>query len=158
LDHEVVAGVPGLGAILSKARHGAIDEARIQGVQRRVIEAVLRETADLEVLDEDVGAFYERSYEVLASGSAEVGDDGALAAVATVEVRGLCPTSRWRRFVGFPPLPHVALVALRGIPSAALRSRSGHALVTALDKWGAPAAGVVAFGSFDFYNVGAEVG
>src|SRR6202034_4360149 len=39
------------------------------------------------------------------------------------------PTARRRRFVGFPPLPHVAPAALRGIPSAALRSRSGRAPV-----------------------------
>ena len=89
LDDEVVAGARRVGAVLAEAGDRAGDETRVGRRQARVVEAVFREAADLEVLDHYVGVGDQRldGGEVLRVG--EVGDDRGLAAVARMEIGGV---------------------------------------------------------------------
>ena len=68
LDDEVVAGALGVRAVLAEAGDRAVDEARVDARDARVVEPVLREPADLEVLDEHVGLPREIAHESLPFG------------------------------------------------------------------------------------------
>jgi hypothetical protein len=54
LDHQVVSGAFGVRAVLAKAGDRAIDQARVDGFEALVVQAVLLQAADLEVLHQDV--------------------------------------------------------------------------------------------------------
>ncbi|MNZ90042.1 hypothetical protein D3C78_1089920 [compost metagenome] len=88
LDHEVVARALGIGAVLAEAGDGAVDQARIEGLEAVVVEAVLPQPADLEVLHHHVGFQGHAAQQGLAFGVGHVDGDGALVAVAGREVSG----------------------------------------------------------------------
>ena len=56
LRHQVVAGARRIGAGLAEAGDRAVDQARVVAREARIVEAELGEPADLEVLDQHVGA------------------------------------------------------------------------------------------------------
>ena len=89
LDDEVVAGALGVGSGLAESGDRAIDDARIRFRDVRVVEPVLREPADLEVLDEHVRVARQRHHDRLTFGLREVDGDRKLAAIAAEVVRGL---------------------------------------------------------------------
>ena len=77
--HQVVVARPfRVGAGLAEAGDRAIDEARLSALRRLVVEAVFPEAADLEVLDEHVGARGEAAHDLAAPLGREVGDDPRL--------------------------------------------------------------------------------
>ena len=55
LDHEVITRPLRVGSVLAEAGDRAIDQARIDGFQAVIVEAILLQPADLEVLDHDIG-------------------------------------------------------------------------------------------------------
>ncbi len=60
LDQEIITGLGGAGAGLAEAGDRTIDEARVEGGERWVIEPVTGKAAELEIFDEHVGAGDER--------------------------------------------------------------------------------------------------
>ena len=56
LDDEVVAGARRVGPVLAEAGDRAVDEARVEARQAVIVEAVFLQPAELEVLDQHVGA------------------------------------------------------------------------------------------------------
>src|SRR3546814_6554911 len=52
LDHEIVAGAGGIGAVLAETGDRAIDETRVQRRKARIVEPVFLEPADLTILDQ----------------------------------------------------------------------------------------------------------
>ena len=54
LDHEVIARALGVGPGLTKAGDRAVDQVRIDRLQRLVIQPISRQATDLEVFNEDV--------------------------------------------------------------------------------------------------------
>ena len=89
LNDEVVPGARRIGPVLAEAGDRAIDEARVERRQARIIEPVFGERADLEVFDHDIGIGDEVEDGLPPPGRGEVGDDGALAPVAGVEIGGV---------------------------------------------------------------------
>ncbi len=81
LDHDVVAGARGAGARLAVARHRGVHEARVQGVQRGVVELVLGQRAGDEVLDQDVGLAGQAMQQGPAGGRLEVDAEGLFIAI-----------------------------------------------------------------------------
>src|SRR5208282_6115133 len=73
---------------LAEAGHRAIDEARVEAAKPLIVEAELGESADLEVLDQDVRARREAPHDLASPLGREVGDDRALTAIARVEIGG----------------------------------------------------------------------
>ena len=86
LDQEVVAGARGVGAALAEASDGAVDQARVDGVEAGVVQAVLLQAAGLEVFQHDVGFGRELLQLLLAFGAGHVDGDGALVAVGAEKV------------------------------------------------------------------------
>ena len=108
LDDEIVAGPVRLGTVLAESGDRGVDHPRIAGGDCRVVEAVLHQTAALEVLDHHVGAGRQPSRQREIAGLAEVERDAALAPVAGMEIR--------RRAVGGEGRPPAAgLVARRAL-------------------------------------------
>ncbi len=89
LDHEVVTGTLGVGAVLAETGDRAVNQARVDGFEARVIEAVLLQAADLEVLHQHIALCGHFEDQRLAFGLRHVKRDGALVAVAGGEVGGL---------------------------------------------------------------------
>src|SRR5690606_15621493 len=89
LDDEVVAGTRSVWAVLTEAGDRAVDEARILLLQALVVEPERGETANLEVLDQNVGITDEIEDEPTALFGVEIGGDRALAAVRGVEIGGV---------------------------------------------------------------------
>ena len=89
LDHEVVPRTAGVRAVLAEPGDRAVDEPRIEAMQAVVVEAELPQTADLEVLDEHVGAGRELPDDGLAFGPAQIDGDRALASIGGMEIRGV---------------------------------------------------------------------
>jgi len=89
LDQQVVAGPLGIGTVLAEAGDRAIDEPGVDGLQARVVQAVLLQPADLEVLHQDVAVGCHAANQRLAFGLGHVDRDRALVAVARGVVGGL---------------------------------------------------------------------
>ena len=89
LYQEVVARAFAIGAGLSEAGDRAVDQPRACRGERRVVEAVLREPADLVVLEQDVGLRGELTRDGPAFLGRDVQGDRLLAAVGGQEVRRL---------------------------------------------------------------------
>ena len=88
LHDEVVAGARGIGAVLTEAGDGAVDEAGIDRLEALVVQPVFLQAAELEVLDQHVGCGDELSHGLSALGRREIERDGALAAIAGVVIGG----------------------------------------------------------------------
>jgi hypothetical protein len=86
LRHQVVAGALGVRAVLAEAGDRAVNQARIFRRQTFVVEAEFSQPADLEVLDQDVGACGQLAHDALAILALEIGFDRALAAVGGMEI------------------------------------------------------------------------
>ncbi len=89
LHHQVIAGAFGIRPVLAEAGDGAVDQARVQRFQAGVVQPILRQTADLEILDHHVGLGGHAAQQRLALGVGHVHGDAALVAVAGGEVAGL---------------------------------------------------------------------
>ncbi|EWS56489.1 hypothetical protein X551_00649 [Methylibium sp. T29] len=70
LHRVVVAGTLVIGAGLAVAGDRAVDQLRVQGVQRHEVEAVARHVADLVVLDQHIGLQYQARTSAWPSGCA----------------------------------------------------------------------------------------
>jgi len=90
LEHRVVAFLVGVRAALAKAGARDIDERRVQGRKRGVVEAVAAEGADRKIFEQHVGFLRERADRLPARVRAQVDGDGFLGAVAG-EVVGAVP-------------------------------------------------------------------
>ena len=89
LDEEVVARALPVGARLAESGDRAVDESGVVGAERRVIQSVFFEPADLEVFDDDIALSSERSHDLLALGLGEVDRHRALSAIGAKEVGGI---------------------------------------------------------------------
>ncbi len=89
LDHGVVAGLGGIGAVLAEGGDRQVDEARVVRGKIRIGQSVARQAADLEVLDQHVGTRRQLPYEGPALRPAEIDGERALAAIGRQVVRGL---------------------------------------------------------------------
>jgi hypothetical protein len=102
LHQEVVARALRIRPRVAEAGDGAIDEARVDRVRRGIVEPVLREAADLEVLDDHVAALRHLAHQRLAGGGREIDRDRFLVAVGTqvvgrvARVRALAVLQEWR--------------------------------------------------------------
>src|SRR5690606_7768274 len=81
LEHEVVAGLAGAGAVLAVAGDGAVHQARVDGAQAVVVQAVAPQVADFVVLYQDVAARGQFAHQLLPGRAGDVDGDGLLAAV-----------------------------------------------------------------------------
>ena len=88
LHQQVVAGAVRVGPVLAEAGDRAIDQPRIVRREALVVEAVLRQAAELEILDQHVGARRELLDDALAFLGLEIDRDRALAAIAGEIVGG----------------------------------------------------------------------
>ncbi len=86
LRHQVIAGARRIGAGLAEAGDRAIDQTRVVGREAFIVEAELLEPADLEVLEQHVGARRELLDDALAFRRLEVELDRALAAIGAMEI------------------------------------------------------------------------
>jgi hypothetical protein len=75
LEDGVVAATLRKRAGLPEAGAGHVDDARVDGADRRIVEAVALERADREILQENVGAARQRADDVLALFGAQVDGD-----------------------------------------------------------------------------------
>ena len=112
LRHQVVAGARRIGAGLPEAGDRAIDQPREFLRQALVVEAELLQPADLEVLDQHVGARGELLHQALAFGGLEVELDRALAAVGAMEIGGAEVAAVGRRHERRAPAAGVVAGAL----------------------------------------------
>jgi hypothetical protein len=83
LHQQVVAGLVLVGSGLSESGDRAVDKPRVQGRERFVVETQALETADLEVLDDDVAGLRQFADQVAPLGFAEVDADRLLPAVGS---------------------------------------------------------------------------
>ena len=81
LHQEVVARALGIGAGLAEAGDGAVDQLRVDGLQRRRVKTVLRQAADLEVLDHHVAMRCKLTHQRLARSRREIDRHRFLVAV-----------------------------------------------------------------------------
>ncbi|MNZ89686.1 hypothetical protein D3C78_1086210 [compost metagenome] len=81
LDHEVVAGALGVGAVLAEAGDRAVDQPRVDLFQTGVVEAVGGQAADLEILQQDVRLQGQLADDALALLAGEVDGQRLLVAV-----------------------------------------------------------------------------
>src|SRR5262249_21314576 len=88
LGHEILAGACDVRAGLAKAGDRAIDQPRIVLAQTGVIEAELREPADLEIFDQYVRACRQLLDDAPAILALEIKLDRAFAAVGAMEIGG----------------------------------------------------------------------
>ncbi|MNN09333.1 hypothetical protein D3C81_1222110 [compost metagenome] len=86
LDHEVIARAFGVGAGLAETGDRAVDQLRIDLLQRRIVEAIRLKSADLEVFQHDVGFCRQFADDALAFRLGEVDGDGLLVAVGRKEI------------------------------------------------------------------------
>ncbi len=121
LGHEVVARARGVGPGLAEAGDGAVDQARVVLGQALVVEAEFGEPADLEILDQHVGASRELADDAASILALEIQLDRALAAVGGVEI-------------GSPEMAAVGRLHKGGAPAAGVVAR---ALALDLDDVGA---------------------
>ena len=89
LDHEVIAGALRIRAGLAEARERAVDEARVDGLEALIVEAIFLEAADLEVLHDDVGLRGKLADQLLALSTRHVDLHRPLAAVGGEEIGGI---------------------------------------------------------------------
>ena len=82
LEDGVVALAVRVGAGLAEAGAGDVDDALVDGADRRIVEAVALERADREVLQKHVGLLREIAHDRLAVRRAQVDGDRLLGAVA----------------------------------------------------------------------------
>ena len=86
LNDVVIAGAMRIGPVLPETGDRAIDKARIDLREARIIQPVFRQPADLEVLDQDIGLARQCTHPRLPILGAEIGDDARLATIAGVEI------------------------------------------------------------------------
>src|SRR5262249_17102182 len=86
LRHQVIARARRIGPVLPETGHGAVDQPRALVAQARIVEPELRETPDLEVLDQYIGSGRELAHDPPTMLTLEVEFDGTLAAVGRVKV------------------------------------------------------------------------
>ena len=112
MGHEIVAGARGVRASLPEAGDGAVDEARIVRCETLVVEAKLGQAADLEILDQHVGAGREFLHDALALRGVEIKLDRPLAAVGAVKIGGAKMAAIGGRHEGRAPAAGVVAGAL----------------------------------------------
>ena len=112
LRHQVIAGARRVGPGLAEAGDRAVDQPRALGREARIVEAELLEAADLEVLEQHVGARRELLDDALALGGLEVELDRALAAIGAVEIGGAQMAAVGRRHERRAPAAGVVAGAL----------------------------------------------
>src|SRR5205085_11948541 len=86
LRHQVVTGARRIRSVLAETRDRAVDQPRAFRREALVVEPELGEAADLEILDQHVGARRELLNDALAVRALEIGLDRALAAVGRMEI------------------------------------------------------------------------
>ncbi len=89
LDHQVVARPLGFGARAVVARHRAIDQIRLDGLELLVAQAQFLGATGLEVLDHHVALRQQAVDDLHAFGRLQIHRDGPLVAVHAVVVGGL---------------------------------------------------------------------
>ena len=94
LEHRVVARLRRARAILAVPRERRVDQPRMRGRQRAVVEPQAREHAGPEVLDEDIGARDERVEHAASLGALEVERHALLVPVDAQEVSALAVDER----------------------------------------------------------------
>src|ERR1019366_7344694 len=82
LEHEVIAGTGRIRTRLAETGDRAVDQARVDGAQLLVAQAVARQRTDFVVLDQDVAFRRELAHDSLALRLGDVQGHGFLAAVA----------------------------------------------------------------------------
>ena len=97
LQKEIVTGARCIRSGLAETGDRAVDEARVDLGEARVVEAVLRQTADLEILDQHVGFRGQIAHQALALRLGDVDGDRLLAAVAAHEIGAEARVLRSRR-------------------------------------------------------------
>ncbi len=122
LDDEVIARAAGIRPVLPEPGDRAIDEARISGGQAGIIQPVLRERADLEILDHDVGIRDQTLHFGLTCGGGEIDHHRRLAAIGRVEIGGVArPVG-----VGYERRPPLAgIVPCRALDLDHIRAKVG---------------------------------
>jgi hypothetical protein len=87
LRHQIEAALVLHRSRLSIAGDGGVDQPRIEGRQRRVVESQPGHDTGPEILDQDVGGLRQAPHDVLAARGLEIDDDAALATIDGVEAR-----------------------------------------------------------------------
>src|ERR1700722_1163876 len=106
LDEEVVTPAHRIGPRLSKPGDGAIDQARVEGREGRVVETIAGQRAGLEVLDHDVRRRGHSPDDLGALGLAEVDRDAAFVPVRAEVIGSVRDASRALK-EGRSPCPRV---------------------------------------------------
>ncbi|MNZ46260.1 hypothetical protein D3C78_639380 [compost metagenome] len=81
LDHEVITRTLGVRTGLAKPGDRAIDQVRIDRLHRFIVQAIGRQTTNLEVFDQDVRLRRQLTHQLLPFGASEVDGDRLLVAV-----------------------------------------------------------------------------
>ena len=95
LGDDVIAWALAIWPGLSVSRYRRVDEPRVDGRQRLVIEAERRDHAGPVILDEDVARARDPLQRVASFRRFEVDDGAALPAVDGVEARGIAADRAW---------------------------------------------------------------
>ena len=90
LDHEIISGAMRIRPVLPETGDRAIDELRIDGAKRFIVEPVFRQPTDLEILDKDIAFGGEAAQDRSALGRGDVNGERALVAVDRTEIGGPC--------------------------------------------------------------------
>ena len=85
----IEAGTLVIGAVLTEAGNGAIDDARIELAHALIVDAKFCLHVGAEILDDDVGLFHQPPEDLEAFRLFQVERHGALVAVQVLEVRAL---------------------------------------------------------------------
>ncbi|MNC30151.1 hypothetical protein D3C75_784270 [compost metagenome] len=89
LDHEVITRTLGVRTGLAEPGDRAIDQIRIDRLQRFIVQAISRQTADLEVLDQDVRLGRQFTHQLLPFRASEVDGDRLLVAIGRQVISSL---------------------------------------------------------------------
>src|SRR5262249_53669348 len=89
LGDKVVARALGVGPVLAEAGDRTVDQPRVQRVEALPVEAVLLQSADLEVLDQDVGLRRQAADDRRAFRTCKINGYGAFVAIAREVVGAL---------------------------------------------------------------------
>ena len=90
LDHEIISGAVRIRPVLAESGDRAIDELRIDSAKRFIVESVFRQTADLEILHEDIAFGGKAAQDRCTLWRGDVDSERALVAVDRAEIGGPC--------------------------------------------------------------------
>src|SRR5690606_26866785 len=79
LGNEIIARPMRIGSVLSEAGDRTIDEPWVDGLHGLIVEVEFLQSADLEILDEDVSSGSQAVHKFLPLGTPKIGHDGVLA-------------------------------------------------------------------------------